>query len=582
MYSLFDVSDASNDLWQACNSAISKPNDLVEDSIPFNPANDPRVDVFPAKASSLTQLSAMREFGLPIAPGSYLAAFRDPSNSNVFEQHHDPGNRPLGAVLGGMGPSPASISSQPPEHSLLLQHAHRPAFVPPFDPCSSPALDDMPYQQLCGTPEHARLCSSSQMRAEASMSPHHMSASQYNLGMAMHSPQPCMRSWADTVRPTSTSAPSSPQPMHGDVSTSPLNLFVPGQQPPPPPPPRLPGQRPRSSAGGSSNPGTPPTPLGARLQPFAATGMGHPSLQDNLMPAYATQHLAPGMVQPPSAGGNQSCSPARGAISCQYDVAAGVAALLSSGRKAANTLPHASGPRIPQASSSYARLVQAGLDRDTACNVPDGFKIGMPPAVLIGNSALLGSGPPGIMQSPNVLAGIDGLDDATSLLHAASLLPASATASTSDIPGTPLAPMALLAGRHVMNCSRLKRSSSGADSYSSSREPSLGGALPTISRLSSSATGNQLARLSSEAGANSPGASQAPAWAPGEKCTGVPPSQLMFMEMHDADCSGYCLGGNLEPHKMWFGVGVHRQAQCTLTVVLPAECINLTVALHVV
>jgi len=564
MYSLFAVSDASTDLWQACNSAISKPNDLVEDSIPFNPANDPRVDVFPAKASSLTQLSAMREFGLPIAPGSYLAAFRDPSNSNVFEQHHDPGNRPSGAVLGGMGPySPAGISSQPPEHSLLLQHAHRPACVPPFDPCSSPALDDMPYQQLCGTPEHVRLCSSSKMRAEGSMSPHHMTASQY-LGMAMHSPQPCMRSWADTVS-TSTSAPSSPQPMHGEVSPSPLNMFVPGQQPPPPPPPvppppppppRLPGQRPRSSTGGSSNPATPPTPLGPRLQSFAATGMGHPSLQDNLgqlMPAYATQHLAPGMVQPPTTGGNQSCGPARGAISCQYDVAPGVAALLSSGR-------NVSGPRVPQASSSYARLVQAGLDRDTACNVSDGFKIGMPPAVLIGNSALLGSGAPGIMHSPNVLAGIDGLDDATSLLHAASLLPVSATASASDIPGTPSAPVALLAGRHVMSCSRLKRSSSGADSYSSGRDPSLGGALPTVSRLSSSAAGNQLARLSSEAGANSPGASKALAWVPGEKCAGIPPSQLMFMEMHDADCSSYCLGGNLEPHKMWFGVGVHRQA----------------------
>lgn len=32
----------------------------------------------------------------------------------------------------------------------------------------------------------------------------------------------------------------------------------------------------------------------------------------------------------------------------------------------------------------------------------------------------------------------------------------------------------------------------------------------------------------------------------------------MWMEMHDNDCSAYCLSGTLEPHKLWFGVGMHR------------------------
>jgi hypothetical protein len=48
-----------------------------------------------------------------------------------------------------------------------------------------------------------------------------------------------------------------------------------------------------------------------------------------------------------------------------------------------------------------------------------------------------------------------------------------------------------------------------------------------------------------------------PAAAP-KSTVGIPHTQLLFMEMHDEDCSSYCLGGSLEPHKMWFGVGVHR------------------------
>jgi hypothetical protein len=35
-------------------------------------------------------------------------------------------------------------------------------------------------------------------------------------------------------------------------------------------------------------------------------------------------------------------------------------------------------------------------------------------------------------------------------------------------------------------------------------------------------------------------------------------TRQMWMEMHDNDCSAYCLSGTLEPHKLWFGVGMHR------------------------
>mgnify|MGYP001807184352 FL=1 len=48
--------------------------------------------------------------------------------------------------------------------------------------------------------------------------------------------------------------------------------------------------------------------------------------------------------------------------------------------------------------------------------------------------------------------------------------------------------------------------------------------------------------------------------APPPKPARAPPAQLMYMAMHDPDCSSYCLSGTLEPHKMWFGVGVHRCA----------------------
>ena len=111
--------------------------------------------------------------------------------------------------------------------------------------------------------------------------------------------------------------------------------------------------------------------------------------------------------------------------------------------------------------------------------------------------------------------------------------------------------MLLLSARQGL--SRLKRSSSGTDSYTS-RDASIGGTPPGPSRLSSAA-GKPLARMSSS---SSPCAAPEPkAQAPGPYA-GLPTSQLMYMEMHDVDCSSYCLGGNLEPHKMWFGVGVHR------------------------
>jgi hypothetical protein len=65
--------------------------------------------------------------------------------------------------------------------------------------------------------------------------------------------------------------------------------------------------------------------------------------------------------------------------------------------------------------------------------------------------------------------------------------------------------------------------------------------------------------------------------APPAKPARIPPAQLMYMEMHDPDCSAYCLGGNLEPHKMWFGVGVHRCAAgqfiCATVVVSPLQCV---------
>jgi hypothetical protein len=140
----------------------------------------------------------------------------------------------------------------------------------------------------------------------------------------------------------------------------------------------------------------------------------------------------------------------------------------------------------------------------------------------------------------------------------------------SDGPDTPTAPVAVLVGRPHLAGSRLSRSSSGTGSFhscdSGSLDTSLGGAPVGLSRLSSSAAGNpQAVPRSSDAVTAGPttGSSASPrpvphAKPPAANHTNVPASQLFYMEMHDTDCSTYCLGGNMEPHKMWFAVGVHR------------------------
>jgi hypothetical protein len=130
-------------------------------------------------------------------------------------------------------------------------------------------------------------------------------------------------------------------------------------------------------------------------------------------------------------------------------------------------------------------------------------------------------------------------------------------------PLTPTAPLTILCGRPALAGSRLSRSSNssnGAGGYHSSeagsREPSLGSAAPSLSRLSSSAAGGPSCKGSVP---NTATASTSAQLAPTpEQLSSIPSTELMYMEMHDTDCSAYCLGGNLEPHKMWFGVGVHR------------------------
>ena len=239
----------------------------------------------------------------------------------------------------------------------------------------------------------------------------------------------------------------------------------------------------------------------------------------------------------------------------QYDLTARVAALMSTS-SSPPTPVHLGGCT----SSSYGRLLQGAFGSGTR---EDPFLQAMPAPVRIGTSAVLGTDQHGSASAPSTSAGRDDLA-AADVAHA---LPKLATDGSIG----PITPTALLtaAGRRPLSGSRLSRSSSGTGSFHScdSREASMGGAAPGPSRLSSSGAG-QLCRMGSRASTSSPcasacvpGAGAPPIVpAPPAKPVRIPPAQLMYMEMHDPDCSAYCLGGNLEPHKMWFGVGVHRCA----------------------
>jgi hypothetical protein len=426
---------------------------------------------------------------------------------------------------------------------------------------------DFAYQQLCGAPEHAQCGLSSLVGADPPKSP--LPPPQH-LGMAMQSPQPCLRSWAEAVR-VSSSAPSSP----ADAGLCSRSLFVPGQQPPPPPracpmpPPAPPPPPPRTK---SSGPGTPHTPGSAWAQGFGVlpSALQHCNYGQHRL---SSPHLAPAGFSPACAHPEN-----QGAGSGQHDIAAGVAALLSKGSSAAAGSPAA--PKLPAArpSSVPARSSHSCLSRRVFGGSDDALSkssfspsiLGPPPPVDLGSSAALGADkkPPAPDSGSSSSSTVAEKEDATGALQAGFcehyffeqvMAPTPLLPPMDDGPVTPTAPLTIMCGRPALAGSRLSRSSSsnGAAAYRSeagSREPSLGSAAPSRSRLSNSAAGGKGSAPNTATASTS--AQLAPA--PFEQLSSIPSTGLMYMEMHDTDCSAYCLGGNLEPHKMWFGVGVHR------------------------
>lgn len=564
-YSLFAACDGTNDLqaclWQACN-VISTASAQKRSGSPFNPAEDPRFDSFSPKAGSLpvSQLRALRGVisntsSLAPAAGSFLASLGDPFGSSFLQQHDISDTRgflELGAPMYAVD----TVTGQPYKPCL-------PSDDQQIGLINGP--QDVTYQQLCGAPEHARLGLSSLACADPPRSP--LPPPQY-LAMAMHSPQPCLHSWAGAVR-VSSSAPSSP----ADAELCSRGLFVPGQQPPPPPRacPMLPPPPPPPPRTRGSGPGTPQTPGSVWAQGFG--GLPSPLQQDSFgQHRLSSPHLAP-------AGFSPACAHPEdlGAGSGQHDIAASVAALLSKSFSAtasstlAPKLPAARPSSVP-ASSSYSRLIQSAFgDSDDALCKPFGpSMLRAPPSVRLGSSAAPGPDKKPPVPDSGGKGAPAGTEDAAGALQAEFceeyffeevLAPSAPLLPPTDGPVTPTAPLTILCGRPALAGSRLSRSSSNGNgsSHSSeagSREASLGSGAPSLSRLSSSA-GGSLSRKGVAPNSASAATSAPLAPTPSE-LSSIPSTELMYMEMHDTDCSSYCLGGNLEPHKMWFGVGVHR------------------------
>lgn len=401
--------------------------------------------------------------------------------------------------------------------------------------------------------------------------PQHLSSVMHASSMAMHSPQPCQRTWAEAAR-FSSSAPSS---FDAGAAEATCTLFVPGCAPPPPPPPRA----------------VPPPPPPARAcDPFSASSDPGTTGRHDFGVAWPLQPLQDGFRgqhRRTSSNPSSACfspqgmactglhSPAQCAGSHQLVPVAGVTALLvaTSAAGAGSALP---GPKPParhdnmQAASRHEH--QAAFSSDTPDDGSQGYSLPLdpfafsPPATVKAGISPLAVLLPDINQSSSSLDGVAEIwNKPCPAWHAMSSQQPPAT------DGLP-APAATQTARPTLAGSRLSRNSSDTGSSHSwgsgiSRKSSFSTVAPPLSRLSSSSASGSVSTPTPLAPANG-----GPA-APSVQHGGIPLCQLMFMEMHDADCSAYCLGGALEPHKMWFGVGVHRYVGTTLFVASPATCL---------
>lgn len=551
MYSLFDTSDASNDLWKACNSVISTASlQHSTNTTPFNPADDPCIELFSPKSGIASQLKALRGLGSIGTNALGLeSGFPAHDGFSPILQHDGSGLQEPSfldvAPMYGFGTATDGGFQQDEHFASNLQQSFLTADQLPGT-CATAALEDNPYQQGCSTPERIHLGLNSASGFEPCNPLQHMASNQYS-GMVLHSPQPYINPCIDTLR-TSASAPSSPAVGYAASNT----LFVPGQQPPPPrragplrqPPPPPPRAHPGSQVTSTSTPGTPQTPSSSS------------PMQGNFVPGFMTSpsHATAGLRR-----------------SYQHDMPAGVEALLPAGVMCPSMI--ANSPPAPGMASATARRSISGAQpansfnpvvQDTFCSSGGSFSgeaayspmhsvVDQVATVMTSSTAAyLGPIAPVNTSSPG------------------DRLAASSLRQVPDGPDTPTAPVAILVSRPHLAGSRLSRSSSGTGSFhscdSGSLDTSMGGAPVGLSRLSSSAAGNlQAVARSSDAmmagpTAGSPAAPQPVP--PARPCNhaNVPSSQLFYMEMHDPDCSTYCLGGNMEPHKMWFAVGVHRYA----------------------